>query len=86
MKMLITVFILTFALTVQADVEFEGEPTLPSSAEISRNRACFEELSRENCGDPADDVRQFRSCLHNVFPTLTPGCQKLMSELYSRKD
>jgi hypothetical protein len=86
MKMLITVLILISSLTGHATIEYEGDPSYPSSAEITRNRACFEELSRENCEDPADDVRQFRSCLHNVFPRLTLGCQKLMSDLYSRKD
>ncbi len=86
MKMFIIVLILISSIPGYATIEYEGEPSQPSNAEVTRNRACFEELSKENCPDPADDVRQFRSCLHNVFPTLTPSCQKLMSELYTKKD
>ncbi len=83
MKKLFIILSLTASLAAQATIEDEGQPTSLSTAEITRNRACFEELTRENCPDPSDDARQFRACLHNSFDALTPSCQKLMSELYS---
>jgi hypothetical protein len=84
MKKLFSALLIVSALSVHGHIEFEGEPAPPTREEIGRNRACFEDLSRQGCGDPGDDVQQFRSCLHTVFPSLSAHCQKLMSNLYAR--
>ena len=83
-KILIPVLMLLIT-NVQAHIEFEGNPPEPTQKEIEKNRACFEELNRNSCGDPGEDHKHFRSCLNNVFSTLSPDCQKMMSDLYSRK-
>jgi hypothetical protein len=57
----------------------------PTAAEISRNRACFEDLAKNGCEDPGENIREFRKCLHDVFPKLTDSCQKLTSDLYGRR-
>jgi len=76
--------ILVFSLhSAYASIEFEGDEQQPTSKEITKNRACFEELARNGCGDPGEDVKQFRSCLKNVHSTLSPDCQQLMNYLYS---
>jgi hypothetical protein len=80
----ITVFMFFIAHS-HASIEFDGKREVPSDEEIAHNRACFEELSRQGCGDPGDDHQQFRSCLHEVYPSLSGGCKKLMTTLYKRK-
>lgn len=72
-------------VNAQASIEFEGNTAEPTPQELSNNRACFEELEKNGCGDPGEDVKQFRSCMHNVYSTLGKSCQKLMTDLYSRK-
>ncbi len=81
---LITVFML-FIGNAHANIEFDGKLEIPSETEVARNRSCFEEVSRFGCGDPGDDHRQFRSCLHDVYQTLSRDCKKLMTELYKKK-
>lgn len=81
MMCLIFSFSMAFATT-----EHEVANNSPSTQEISKNRACFEEVAQNGCGDPGDDIKQFRSCLNNVFSSLNPDCQKMMSKLYHRKD
>lgn len=83
---LLYVGLITFALSQGfATTEHSPEDMIqPSAQEVSQNRACFEEVSQNGCGDPGEDIQQFRSCLHNVFNSLTPRCQKMMSNLYSR--
>lgn len=69
-----------------ASIEHDGKTqTEPTAAEIQKNRACFEEVAKNGCGDPGEDIKQFRSCLHNVFPTLSVDCKKMMTKLYSNK-
>lgn len=80
------IFILTsmlFMLSAGASIEYDGDIAQPTPQEISKNRACFEELIQNGCGDPGEDVNQFRSCLKNVFPSLTEDCKQLMNYLYS---
>lgn len=86
MKKLLLPFLIAMMMTnTYATIEDDGQNPVPSQVEISKNRACFEDLTDNGCGDPGEDPAQFRACLHNVFPRLTTDCQKLMSELYSRK-
>lgn len=82
-KFLILIF--AFSLT-QANATIEHDPsslTEPSAQEISKNRACFEELEMKGCGDPGEEVMHFRSCLKDVLPSLTTDCRELMNYLYS---
>ena len=81
---LVSSFFLTFSAL--ADIEYvAGDRSIATDAEISKSRACFQELSVQGCGDPGEDPQQFRSCMSNVYPTLNPDCQKLMTELYGKK-
>lgn len=73
---------LLIAYTASADIEYEGTILKPSATEISKNRACFEELKVQGCGDPGEDPEQFRPCLNNVYQTLSSDCKALMTKLY----
>jgi hypothetical protein len=80
----------SFLLTMNAFASIEFEPTQAASSkasdrEISRSRACFQELSAQGCGDPGEDPTHFRSCMRNVKSTLTSECKALMNDLYGKK-
>lgn len=85
MKKLFITAAMVFAVNALGSIEYDGVRDEPTAQEISKNRACFEELARNGCGDPGEDYKQFRSCLSNVFPILSPSCQQMMSRLYGRK-
>ncbi|MFL5810181.1 MAG: hypothetical protein ACJ749_11710 [Flavisolibacter sp.] len=87
MKNIFFALYLLFVMNAKADIEYspadvKGKAT---AAEITNNRSCFQELENEGCGNPGDDVKQFRSCMNNVYPRLSDGCQKMMSNLYGTK-
>ncbi|MCM2349374.1 MAG: hypothetical protein NDI69_05080 [Bacteriovoracaceae bacterium] len=83
MKNIVLMIGLLFSLTALADIEYvEDNQAKPTQAEITKNRACFQELITQGCGDPGEDPQQFRSCMSNVYSTLTKDCQTLMSKLY----
>ncbi len=76
-----------YLANANANIEHTPEEnSKPSTAEISRNRACFDELAKNGCGDPGENIREFRKCLYDVFPKLTQSCQKLTSDLYRRRN
>ena len=83
MKKLIIPLSMLFIVSAQANIEYDGVDAQPTTQEVTKNRACFEELAKNGCGDPGEDVKQVRSCLKNVFPTLAVDCKKLMNYLYS---
>ena len=72
------------SLNVLADIEHTGNHQKLSETQRLKNRACFQELKIEGCGDPGEDPAHFRSCLENISPTLTPECKILMTKLYGR--
>lgn len=80
----IALITLTFTQSFATTEHSPEDMIQPSALEVSQNRACFLEVSENGCGDPGEDIQQFRSCLHNVFSSLTPRCQKMMSNLYSK--
>lgn len=86
MKNTLAIIGLLFVMNAKADIEYSADQDAKASPqEVSKNRACFQELSAQGCGDPGDDHQQFRSCLNNVHSTLTTECQKMMSNLYGTK-
>lgn len=77
---------LIFAFNAQANIDYSpNEVSKATPQEIAQSRACFEELKVQGCGDPGEDIQQFKSCLKNVHPTLTANCQKMMTELYGKQ-
>lgn len=85
MKNFILLASLLLTLNVFADIEHtDNAPARPSEEEIARNRACFQDLATQGCGDPGEDPQQFRSCMSNVYSTLDKHCQDLMSTLYGK--
>ena len=83
MKNIILMTGLLLSFQAFADIEYvEDNQAKPTQVEISKNRACFQELERQGCGDPGDDPQQFRSCMSNVYSTLTTDCKALMTKLY----
>jgi hypothetical protein len=83
-----TVFIalsLLFVINAQASIEHDPKQVEATPQEISKSRACFEELAQMGCRDSGEDHQEFRACLHNIFPSLTSDCQKMMSRLYGKK-
>lgn len=86
MKKLIIALGLFTILNAQADIEHTSkDAALPTNQELSRNRACFEELKVQGCGDPGESPKEFRSCMSNAFDSLTDDCKKMMSDLYGVK-
>lgn len=86
MKKTLLLAIVVFSLSCFASVEpSEVTSTRPSETEVTANRVCFQELERAGCGDPADDIVHFRSCMNNVYKDLTKDCQALMKDLYKSK-
>lgn len=74
-------------LNADASIEHvEGDDIGPTEQEISRNRACFEELAKAGCEDPGENLKGFRSCLHESFSLLSDDCRKMMSNLYRRRN
>lgn len=83
MKNIILMTGLLFSFQAFADIEYvEDNQSKPTETEISKNRTCFQELERQGCGDPGEDPQQFRSCMSNVYSTLSTDCKALMTELY----
>lgn len=78
---------MSFLITMSSFASIEHEPNSvkPTQAEIAKNRSCFEELSKQGCGDPGEDPQQFRSCMTNVYSTLSKDCKGLMSKLYGNQ-
>ena len=85
MKRILLITMMIFMAVAQASIEYDGNDGKPTAAEMERNHSCFDELSKNGCGDPGDDLREFRSCMHDVYAKLTPDCQKMMTTLYKRK-
>lgn len=86
MKNTLAIIALLFVMNAKADIEYSTDQNAKATPqEVSKNRACFQELAAQGCGDPGDDHQQFRSCLNNVHSTLTADCQKMMSNLYGKK-
>lgn len=82
MKNIVLLLGLMFAYNSFADIEYEGAASKPSASEINKNRACFEELKIQGCGDPGEDPEQFRACMNNVYSSLSRDCKALMTKLY----
>lgn len=86
MKNMMIAIALLVSLSSKATID-EGtmKSTEPNGKEVSLARSCFKELNVLGCGHPRDDLDQFRSCMENIFSSLTSDCQNMMSDLYSRK-
>lgn len=74
-----------FMSTAHADIEYDGNDGKPTAVELEKNRSCFDELSKNGCGDPGTDLKEFRTCMHDVYSKLGADCQKMMTRLYKRK-
>lgn len=86
MKYTFVALSLLFTISANADIEYSPqEPAKATPQEISKNRACFEELKVQGCGDPGDDINHFKSCLNNVHSTLTDNCKRMMTDMYGVK-
>jgi hypothetical protein len=85
MKKLIVGFCMIFSFAAQAHMDADPKGTSPSESEVNTARSCFEELDTLGCGSPKADYAHFRVCMHDVFPTLTPGCKKIVTELYGKR-
>jgi hypothetical protein len=85
MKTLLIAVSLLFVLNSQASIEHDAKQVEATPQEIATSRSCFDELAQQGCRDSGEDHKEFRACLHNVFPSLTSDCQKMMSRLYGNK-
>lgn len=87
MKTLFTVMFMLSIVHTNASIEHvEGDEATPTVHEIGKNRACFEELSKAGCEDLGENLKEFRECLHEAFPSLSDDCKKMMSNLYRRRN
>jgi hypothetical protein len=77
MKKLTFVLIATFSLASHA-----GQYSPVNEAEISKNRACFQDLEVYGCGKLEEDKYQFRTCLSEVQDSLSQYCKNMMQRLY----
>jgi len=86
MKNLMIVLTLFISLTAKADIDEAGMNSMePKVGEVGAARSCFTELEKLGCRHPREDLEQFKSCMENVYSSLNPACQKMMSELYRKK-
>ncbi len=80
-------FISTLSFATHAHIDEGVVPsTEPTSKEIGASRSCFQELDRFGCGHPREDLEKFRSCMHNVYSSLSPSCQQIVGKLYRKRD
>ena len=85
MKNMLLTMGLLFVINAHADIEYTPEEqSNVSQAEVTKNRACFQELNVQGCGDPGEDPIHFRSCMKNVKDTLSASCRSKMTELYGK--
>jgi hypothetical protein len=82
MKNLLTILGFLIVVNARAAEGDLGKYVAPSEAEISKNRACFQDLEVQGCGKQEDDPEQFRACMSNVHESLDDNCKRLMSNLY----
>lgn len=82
-----SIIVMCFLLTTSsfASIEHDSKGSKATAEEISRNRACFQELATQGCGDPGEDPAHFRACLKHVFPALSGNCKTMMTNLYGTK-
>ena len=86
MKSISIALFMFFIANAHADIEHTAaDGAKASTQEIAQNRACFSELASQGCGDPGEDIKKFRSCLHDSYSQLSENCQKMMSNLYGKK-
>ncbi len=86
MKKIFFIMLISISAHSFANIEYSSqEPAKATVTEIKRNRACFEELKVQGCGDPGEDAQHFRSCLNNSFELLSVDCKKMMLELYGTR-
>ena len=86
MKTIFIALSLLVVMNAKADIEYSADDMngKATAAEVTRNHSCFQELEKEGCGDPGEDVKQFRSCLNNSYSRLSDDCKKMMSNLYGK--
>ena len=85
MKNFLLFSMMCLSLSTYANIDYdEADRNRATESEISNNRACFENLKVQGCGDPGEDPQQFRSCMKNVRETLSTYCQAKMTELYGK--
>ncbi len=82
MKKTLMIFGFLFVMNAGAAEGDLGKYVPPSDAEVSKNRACFQDLEVQGCGNQEEDPEQFRSCMSNVHENLNEHCKRLMSNLY----
>lgn len=87
MKNIVMMFSLLLSFNVFADIdEASMKLTEPKEGEVESARSCFSEFETLGCGHPRDDLEHFKSCMENVFSSVTPKCQKIMGGLYRKKN
>ena len=87
MKKLVIILTLLTSLMAQASIdEATMKSTEATSGEIKTSRSCFKELEILGCRHPREDLDQFRSCMRNVYSSLSPSCQKMVTQLYGRRN
>lgn len=86
MKRMTLAMVMVVMTSAYATIEYDGNDGKPTTAELQKSRACFEELSQNGCGDPGDDLKHFRTCMHDSFSKLSTECRSMMTRLYKRKN
>lgn len=87
MKHILIALSLLIVMNAKADIDAsvddgKGKAT---PAEITQSQSCFRELEDEGCGNPGENMQEFRACLSAAYPKLSDNCQKMMSTLYGTK-
>ena len=86
MKNFLIVLSLFATLSAMAEIdEATMKSTEPKAGEVDAARSCFQELETFGCRHPREDLEQFKSCMENIFSSLTPPCQSRIGELYGKK-
>ena len=69
----------------ELDLAASTSPALGSVDFMVAARSCFQELETFGCRHPREDLEQFKSCMENIYSSLTPACQSRIGELYGKK-
>ena len=87
MKSILGLAMLFMVFNATASIEHvASEQSQATPQEIAKSRACFEELAKQGCKDPGENLKSFRTCMHDSYSQLSESCQKMMTYLYKRKE
>lgn len=83
MKTILLFFGFILSLSSYANIEFVASKNVePSTQEVEKSRACFQEAAVLGCRHPEEDLVYFRSCMQDQKQLLSQNCKAKFQRLY----